>query len=213
MSKFSRFLGSSKPIKLEFSRWLQIRMLGSKLYPTKRFTKIIKILNFFNFQNSIFNQTRRCSLWHYHIELGGFEIQDSPKNRTFRTIVNDLTTEPNYNLLEFSVFFSTFLRSRSTFDHDLTIKMIAGKQKIYWYINRKKWIFDQKMIEVAICDQLFNSFLFRNQWWPSGADQYQQEISKLGPSQGPWIPVQTRIRSFESKLSTYESWSLVFRVV
>ena len=108
MSKFSRFLGSSKPIKLEFSRWLQIRMLGSKLYPTKRFTKIIKILNFFNFQNSIFNQTRRCSLWHYHIELGGFEIQDSPKNRTFRTIVNDLTTEPNYNLLEFSVFFRLF---------------------------------------------------------------------------------------------------------
>ena len=108
MSKFSRFLGSSKPIKLEFSRWLQIRMLGSKLYPTKRFTKIIKILNFFNFQNSIFNQTRRCSLWHYHIELGGLEIQDSPKNRTFRTIVNDLTTEPNYNLLEFSMFFFDF---------------------------------------------------------------------------------------------------------
>ena len=67
---------------------------------------------------------------------------------------SDLTTEPNYNLLEFSVVFSTFLRSRSTFDYDLTIKMIAEKQKIYWYINRKKWIFDQKIIESPLWSSL-----------------------------------------------------------
>ena len=40
--------------------------------------------------------------------------------------------------------FSTFLSFRSIFDHNLTIKMIARKRRIFWYISRKKCGFSTK---------------------------------------------------------------------
>ena len=40
--------------------------------------------------------------------------------------------------------FSTFLSFRPTFDHNLTIKMIARKWRIFWYVTRKKCGFSTK---------------------------------------------------------------------
>ena len=40
--------------------------------------------------------------------------------------------------------FSTFLGFRSTFDHNLTIKMIARQRRIFWYVSRKKCGFSTK---------------------------------------------------------------------
>ena len=48
MSKFSRFLGSSKPIKLEFSRWLQIRMLGCETLSNQTFHQNHQNIKFFS---------------------------------------------------------------------------------------------------------------------------------------------------------------------
>ena len=98
LSKFSRFLGSSKPIKLEFSRWLQIRMLRYsrlKFYPTKTSHQHHQnIIIFFIFKNRLGSDN--CNVIELNVQkpwppeksdrsAHGF---DPPKDRNFRTIID-----------------------------------------------------------------------------------------------------------------------------
>ena len=80
LSKFSRFLGSSKPIKLEFSRWLQIRMLRYsrlKFYPTKTSHQHHQnVIFFFIFKNRLGSDN--CNVIELNVK---FRNLDLPKNR------------------------------------------------------------------------------------------------------------------------------------